>query len=193
MMSLQLITSLAPTMVTVTVTTGEMPSSNEKPSSSSTPATQTDVAVSSTSTSAAPAATTSCGVSGDFTLDVGLRSTLFAPADCSSSTLYLSSLRQTMIPRHSLQSSIPTDTCSSPLAGHMFHPRPRLLCLRTEVTWQSTYLRHLRPTALSHNHPMQVTCRLALLELVLVLTTTHTGSMQRHCMSFVTMEQRTQL
>ncbi|ERF75438.1 hypothetical protein EPUS_00231 [Endocarpon pusillum Z07020] len=71
--------ALPPTMVTVTVTRGEMPSSDENPASSSAPATQTIVPVSSTSTSAAPAAATSCGVSGDFTLDFDTLPQFFAP------------------------------------------------------------------------------------------------------------------
>lgn len=194
MMTLELITVLAPTLVTITLTMGGTSSSTETPASSSAPATQTVVPVSSNANSAAPAATTSCGISGDFTFDVGsLHYCTLVQADHRSSTPYLSSFHPTTTPRLSLPSSTLIGTCSSPLVGHMFHHLRLLLCLRTGATWQFTYQPPLRLTAPSHNHPMQAMCRLDPSVPVRVLTITHTGSMQRHCMSSAIMGHSTRL
>ena len=68
---------LATTPYTVTVTVGSTAPSTELPTSNSASLRPTNTPVSSTSTGAAPAATTSCGVSGDFTLDVYFSTSMF--------------------------------------------------------------------------------------------------------------------
>jgi hypothetical protein len=121
----ELITHLAPTLVTITVTMASTSSIGEVAESSSVVGKNTIVPISSVATSAAPAATTSCGVSGDFTLDVcPLRHHSPPEADSRSSIPYLNSLHPTTTLLRSLLSSIPTATSSSPLAGHTFHRPP---------------------------------------------------------------------
>jgi hypothetical protein len=73
----RLITSPASNPVTVTITTGAPSTSKQNPLSSYVLPTHTVLDVSSTSMSTAPATSTSCGVSGAFTLDVRILGIMF--------------------------------------------------------------------------------------------------------------------